>query len=91
MKNSEIRVDELKSADMITETSGKKHLTFETYMVDKDSNTIGVRIISEDGFTCNKVNEDAGNAIAVAMDVFTGMSLPVGTKFHVKIDFDTEA
>ena len=59
-------------------------------MVDNDSNTIGVKVVSEDGTICNKVNEDAGNAIAVAMDVLLGKTLPVGTKFHLNIDFDTE-
>lgn len=90
MKRDKLRVDELKTAEMITETSGRKSLTFETYMVDSDSNTIGVKVVSEDGAICNKVNEDAGNAIAVAMDVLLGKTLPVGTKFHLKIDFDTE-
>ena len=90
MKRDKLRVDELKTAEMITETSGRKSLTFETYQVDSDSNTIGVKVVSEDGTICNKVNEDAGNAIAVAMDVLLGRTLPVGTKFHVNIDFDTE-
>ena len=60
-------------------------------MVDSNSNTIGVKVVSEDGTVCNKVNEDAGNEIAVAMDVLLGKTLPVGTKFHLIIDFDTEA
>ena len=90
MKRDRLKIDELKSAEMITETSGRKSLTFETYLVDSDSNTIGVKVVSEDGTICNKVNEDAGNAIAVAMDVLLGRTLPVGTKFHVNIDFDTE-
>lgn len=90
MKRDKLRVDELKAAEMFTETSGRKDLTFETYMVDSDSNTIGVKVVSEDGAICNKVNEDAGNAIAVAMDVLLGKTLPVGTKFHVNINFDTE-
>ena len=91
MKRDKLKIDELKSAEMINGTSGRKILTFETYMVDSESNTIGVKVVSEDGTICNKVNEDAGNAIAVAMDVLLGKTLPVGTKFHVNIDFDTEA
>lgn len=91
MKRNELRVDELKTAEMLTKTSGRKSLTFETYMVDSDSNTIGVKVVSEDGTVCNKVNEDAGNAIAVTMDVLTGRALPIGTKFHLIIDFETEA
>ena len=91
MKRNGLRVDELKTAEMLTKTSGRKCLTFETYIVDSDSNTIGVKVVSEDGTVCNKVNEDAGNAIAVAMDVLLGKALPVGTKFHLIIDFDTEA
>ena len=90
MKRDRLKIDELKTAEMLTKTSGRKSLTFETYMVDSDSNTIGVKVVSEDGTICNKVNEDAGNAIAVAMDVLLGKTLPVGTKFHVNIDFDTE-
>lgn len=90
MKRDELKIDELKSAEMINNTTGRKSLTFETYMVDSDSNTIGVKVVSEDGTICNKVNEDAGNAIAVAMDVLLGKTLPVGTKFHVNINFDTE-
>lgn len=90
MKRDELKIDELKSAEMLNDTSGRKSLTFETYMVDSDSNTIGVKVVSEDGTICNKVNEDAGNAIAVAMDVLLGKTLPVGTKFHVNINFDTE-
>ena len=91
MKRDKLKIDELKSAEMLTKTSGRKSLTFETYMVDSDSNTIGVKVVSEDGTICNKVNEDAGNEIAVVMDVLLGKALPVGTKFHVSIDFDTEA
>lgn len=91
MKRDKLKIDELKSAEMINDTSGRKILTFETYLVDSESNTIGVKVDSEDGTICNKVNEDAGNAIAVAMDVLLGKTLPVGTKFHVNIDFDTEA
>lgn len=90
MKRDELKIDELKTAEMINNTTGRKSLTFETYMVDSDSNTIGVKVVSEDGTICNKVNEDAGNAIAIAMDVLLGRTLPVGTKFHVNIDFDTE-
>ena len=66
-------------------------ISFETYIVDEESNTIGVKVASEDGEVCSKFNEDAGNAIAVAMDTLTGKALPVGTKFHLIIDFDTEA
>lgn len=91
MKRNGIRVDELKTAEMLTKTSGRKSLTFETYVVDEESNTIGVKVVSEDGTVCNKVNEDAGNEIAVAMDILLGKTLPVGTKFHVNIDFETEA
>lgn len=91
MKRNELRVDELKTAEMLTKTSGRKSLTFETYVVDSYSNTIGVKVVSEDGTVCNKVNEDAGNEIAVAMDILLGKTLPVGTKFHVNIDFETEA
>lgn len=91
MKRDKLRVDELKTAEMLTKTSGRKSLTFETYMVDSDSNTIGVKVVSEDGEICSKFNEDAGNAIAVTMDVLTGKALPIGTKFHLIIDFDTEA
>lgn len=90
MKRDRLRIDELKTAEMINNTTGRKSLTFETYMVDSDSNTIGVKVVSEDGTICNKINEDAGNAIAVAMDVLLGKTLPVGTKFHVNIDFGTE-
>ena len=90
MKRDELKIDELKTAEMINNTTGRKGLTFETYMVDSDSNTIGVKVVSEDGTICNKVNEDAGNAIAIAMDVLLGRTLPVGTKFHVNIDFGTE-
>lgn len=90
MKRDRLKIDELKTAEMLTKTSGRKSLAFETYMVDSDSNTIGVKVASEDGTICNKVNEDAGNAIAVAMDVLLGKTLPVGTKFHVNINFDTE-
>ena len=90
MKRDELKIDELKTAEMINNTTGRKSLTFETYMVDSDSNTIGVKVVSEDGTICNKVNEDAGNAIAIAMDVLLGRTLPVGTKFHVNIDFGTE-
>ena len=90
MKRDKLRVDELKAAEMLTETSGSKSLTFETYMVDNDNNIIGVRVLSEDGTVCNKVNEDAGNSIAVAMDVLLGKTLPVGAKFHLSIDFDIE-
>ena len=90
MKRDELKIDELKTAEMINNTTGRKNLTFETYMVDSDSNTIGVKVVSEDGTICNKVNEDAGNAIAIAMDVLLGRTLPVGTKFHVNIDFGTE-
>lgn len=90
MKRDRLKIDELKSAEMLNDTSGRKSLTFETYLVDSDSNTIGVKVVSEDGTICNKVNEDAGNAIAVAMDVLLGKTLPIGTKFHVNIDFDTE-
>ena len=91
MKRNGLRVDELKTAEMLTKTSGRKSLTFETYMVDSDSNTIGVKVVSEDGEICSKFNEDAGNEIAVAMDVLLGKTLPVGTKFHVSIDFEKEA
>lgn len=91
MKRNGLRVDELKTAEMLNKTSGRKCLKFETYIVDEESNTIGVKVVSEDGTVCNKVNEDAGNAIAVTMDVLTGKALPIGTKFHVSIDFDTEA
>ena len=90
MKRDKLKIDELKSAEMLTKTSGRKSLTFETYMVDSDSNTIGVKVVSEDGTICINVYEDAGNAIAIAMDVLLGKTLPVGTKFHVNIDFDTE-
>ena len=90
MKRDRLKIDELKSAEMLNDTSGRKSLTFETYLVDSGSNTIGVKVVSEDGTICNKANEDAGNAIAVAMDVILGRTLPVGTKFHVNIDFDTE-
>lgn len=90
MKRDRLKIDELKSAEMLNDTSGRKSLTFETYLVDSDSNTIGVKVVSEDGTICNKINEDAGNAIAVAMDVLLGKTLPIGTKFHVNIDFDTE-
>lgn len=91
MKRDRLKIDELKSAEMLNDTSGRKSLTFETYLVDSGSNTIGVKVVSEDGTICNKANEDAGNAIAVAMDVLLGKTLPIGTKFHVNIDFDTEA
>lgn len=84
------KVGTMKSADMISETSGRKSLSFETYMVDVDNNIIGVRVTSEDGEICHKLNEDAGNAIAMAMDVMLGKTLPVGTKFHLNIGFDTE-
>lgn len=91
MKRNGLRVDELKTAEMLTKTSGRKCLTFETYIVDEESNTIGVKVVSEDGEICSKFNEDAGNEIAVAMDVLLGKALPVGTKFHVNIDFEKEA
>lgn len=42
------------------------------------------------GVPCSKVNKDAGNAIAVAMEVLLGKTLPIGTKFHLKIDFGFE-
>lgn len=91
MKRDRLRVDDMKAARMISDTSGKKSISFETYIVDEESNTIGVKVASEDEEICSKFNEDAGNAIAVAMDVLTGKTLPVGTKFHLIIDFDTEA
>ena len=77
-------------ARMLNKTSGTKGINFETYLVDDVQNIIGVKITSEDGVPYNKLNEDAGNNIAVAMDVLTGLNLPVGTKFHISIDFDTE-
>lgn len=84
------RIDDLTPARMINTTDGVKEVTFETYIVDEASNIIGVRVYDDDGVPCSKVNEDAGNAIAVAMDVLLGKTLPVGTKFHLKIDFGFE-
>ncbi len=90
MSKTLYKVDTMKSANMLSETSGKKSISFETYMVNADNNIIGVKVTSEDGELCQKISEDAGNAIAVAMDVLLGKTLPVGAKFHLSIDFDTE-
>lgn len=87
---SKARIDDLTPARMISATDGVKEVTFETYMVDEASNIIGVRVYDDDGVPCNKVNEDAGNAIAVAVEVLLGKTLPIGTKFHLKIDFGFE-
>lgn len=38
----------------------------------------------------HKVLSDCGNHVAVALDVLTGMNLPVGTTFRVMIDFETD-
>ena len=84
------RIDDLTPARMVNTTAGVKEVAFETYMVDEASNIIGVKVSNEDCVLCNKVNEDAGNAIAVAMDVLLGKTLPIGTKFHLKIDFSFE-
>lgn len=81
------RIDDLTPARMISATDGVKEVTFETYMVDEANNIIGVRVYDDDGVPCSKVNEDAGNAIAVAVEVLLGKTLPLGTKFHLKIDF----
>lgn len=86
----DLREDDMKAARMISDTSGKKSISFETYMVNKDNNIIGLKVYSEDGEICSKANENTGNAVALAMDVLTGRALPVGTKFHLIIDFDTE-
>lgn len=89
---SKARIDDLTLARMISATDGVKEVTFETYMVDEASNIIGVRVYDDDGVPCNKVNEDAGNVIAaaVAVEVLLGKTLPIGTKFHLKIDFGFE-
>lgn len=81
--------NDIKPAKMISETSGTKTINFETVMLNDVANSIGVIITSEDGTPCKK-ESDCGNNIAVAMDILTGLDLPVGTKFSLRIDFDTE-
>ncbi|MBO5386815.1 MAG: hypothetical protein J6A59_01545 [Lachnospiraceae bacterium] len=84
------KVNTLNKATMIHNTMGRKEVVLETYMEDTDNNIIGVKIIKDGNETTNKVLSDCGNHVAVALDVLTGMNLPVGTTFRVMIDFETD-
>lgn len=82
-------MEQIKKARMISNVDGVKEISFETQLINTDVNIISVKVNSEDGILCNKeiVDMDAGNHIAEALDSLLGMSVPVGTKFHIKIDF----
>lgn len=84
------RVNSLNKATMIHNTMGRKEVVLETYMEDVDNNIIGVRITMDGSEVTDKVLGDCGNHVAVALDVLTGMNLPIGTTFRVMIDFETD-
>lgn len=70
---------------------GEKDIYFKTVLENAKENYIGVKVISEDGNTCDKTIDSAngGNEIALALDALTNMKIPVGTRFSIKIRFDS--
>lgn len=80
----------IEQAKMLSNTQGKKEICLETIQLNKETNTICARIYSEDGTPCDKHVKlyNSGNHIAETLDILTGLQLPIGTKFHISIDFD---
>lgn len=83
-------VDSLNKATMIHNTMGRKEVVLETYLKDVDNNIIGIKVTKDGDDVTNKILSDCGNHVAVALDVITGMNLPVGTSFRIIVDFETD-
>lgn len=86
-----------KTLNMLETASGignirQKTVCLETYCIDKESNSIGVRVYSDDGTPCDKRIEqfEFGNNIATAIDVLCNMEVPLGTKVAITISLELE-
>lgn len=88
-KQNNIVVDTMEPAE-IKDGKHVKTVEFETYMVDKDDNIIGVKVTKEDDKDCNKRIEDCGNHVAVAVELLSGIEVPIGTKIKLTIEIEPE-
>lgn len=91
LKNNTRNKNEVSKPRVFTKGFGEKDIYFQTVLENAKENYIGVKIMSEDGKTCNKTIDGAngGNEIALALDTLTNMKIPVGTRFSIKIRFDS--
>lgn len=79
----------LNKSEVNDDIHGVKRVKFETYMADTETNTVGLRVL-KDGNQEVDLNVDEfgyGNVVNTAMCILTGLDLPVGTTFEVKISF----
>lgn len=91
LKNNTKNKNAVSKPRVFAEGFGEKDIYFQTVLENAKENYIGIKIMSEDGKTCNKTIDSANgsNEIALALDALTNMKIPVGTRFSVKIRFDS--
>ena len=80
----------LSQATMKNNIRGDKYVEF---YIESNGDLLNLHMLRDDNKYDNRViesksNDPLGNAVAMAMDILTNTSLPIGTKFEVKIEFE---
>lgn len=65
---------------------GSKEIIIETFIINKDTNEIGVIIKDINGNTKEIIKDDRGNHIALTLDTLLKKRLPIGTQVTLNIE-----